>query len=309
MKCRITIYFEKVHCFVPLLHKPRFLETYISSNAPNGNKYDSLSLDDSLLLHGMLALSARFSTSPHFDGMLPVQRGDRFGEKAKAICIDTIHKLQRPTLKYLQGCILLAVYLYLTEPDSQGWVIIGICCRLAYDLGLDVVDEPTDSQSETLCPQEWSKREELRRTWWAVWELDTFASAMACRPHAIDRTKMCVKLPVSDQDWFANHPVESSVIDPNPLHAWHTLRDCPNQDERAWFLLTNYLLLIAHGLGQQRRPDPQHIKDIEFAVSCYVLILPSQFHLDSSSIIFDAQNFARSNWIISTNLMVQGYRS
>ncbi len=139
--------------------------------------------------------------------------------------------------------------------------------------------------------------------------MDTFASAISCRSHTIDRTKAAVKLPVSDENWFADIPVESVVIDPDPLQAWHCLKDCPNQDERAWFLLSNYLLLIAHDLGQLRRPSPEDIENIEKAVACYVLVLPPRFHLDSDSepILFNSENFAQCNWIVCTNVMIQGY--
>lgn len=257
----------------------------------------------------MLALSARFSSSPLFDGIKPPQRGDRFGQRAKAIYDNSIRAIRQPNLRYLQGCILLAFYLYSCEPDSQGWLVIGACSRLAYDLGLNKIDDDyqSDSAARTISNLEWSEREELRRAWWCVWELDTFASAIACRPPTIDSSKMQVLLPVSDHTWFANVPVESAIIDPNPLVAWQTLRGCPNQDERAWFLVINFLLLIAYDLGQQKKPDPQRTKDIEAAVACYTLLLPPQFHLDSGSILFNSEHFRRSNWIISTNIMLQGY--
>lgn len=303
----IEIYFEKVHHFLPLFHKPRFLETYVLNQKVGDKRYENASLETSLILHGILALSARFSSSPHFNGTLPVQRGEAFGERAKAVYGEALRTLREPTLQYLQGCVLLGFYLYSSEPDSQGWMIIGMCSRIAYDLGLDKVD--ANRRDQNLCSKEWSMREELRRAWWCVWELDTFASAIACRPATIDRMKMHVQLPVSDQAWFADNPIESAIIDPDPLSAWHTLRNCPNQDERAWFLLTNFLLLVAHDLGQQRKPDPQLIEDIESAVACYALLLPPRFHLNSGSIFFDSEHFRNSNWIISTNIMLQGCRT
>ncbi|RFU27357.1 hypothetical protein B7463_g8981, partial [Scytalidium lignicola] len=273
--------------------------------------YNTLSLETSLILHGILALSARFSSSPEFDGILPAQRGEPFGRRAKAIYDESIHTLQQPTLRYLQGCILLAFYLYSSEPDSQGWLVIGMCSRLAYDLGLNKVDETNlnEQQSRDICNREWSMREELRRAWWCVWELDAFASGIACRLPTIDRTTIQVLLPVSDKAWFADSPVQSAMIDPNPPRAWHTLRDCQNQDERAWFLVINFFLLLTHGLVQQKRPDPQQIRDVEAAVACYGLLLPPQFHLGSGSLLFSSENFRKSNWIILTNIMLLGCRT
>ncbi|OAL27572.1 hypothetical protein AYO22_03476 [Fonsecaea multimorphosa] len=304
----VEIYFDKVQSFLPLFHKHRFVETYLSTNSQINRRYDTLSGETALILHGMLALSARFSSSPKFDGILPAQRGEPFGRRAKAIYDHSIHTLQQPTVRYLQGCILLAFYLYSSGPDSQGWLVIGMCSRLAYDLGLNKVDETNlnEQQSQDACKREWSMREELRRAWWCVWELDAFASGVACRPPTIDMTRFQVLLPVSDEAWFADCPVQSVTVDPDPLHAWCTLRDCQNQDERAWFLVINFVMVLAHGLLlQQKKPDPQQIRDIETAVACYGLILPPQFHLGSGSILFNPQSFRKSNWIILTNLMLQ----
>ncbi|KAH7124481.1 hypothetical protein EDB81DRAFT_911227 [Dactylonectria macrodidyma] len=121
---------------------------------------------------------------------------------------------------------------------------------------------------------------------------------------------MYVKLPVSDENWFANTFVESAIVDPDPVHTWHTLRDCPNQDERAWFLLINYLLLMAHDLGQQRGLERKEVEDIETAISCYTLLLPSQFHLveDLNPASFRPHRISNFNWIIATNIMLQGAR-
>ncbi|EXL90201.1 hypothetical protein FOIG_16538 [Fusarium odoratissimum NRRL 54006] len=181
---------------------------------------------------------------------------------------------QKNTLKFLQGCTLLAFQLYLHGPTTEGWMVIGTCTRLANELGLHAIDFQSESDVFSPVSLEWSKKEGLRRVWWSVWELDAFSAAVACRPHTIDRMTMQVKLPVSDKNWFADMFVESSIINPDPVHSWHTLRDCPNQDERAWFLLINYLLLTAHDLGQQQNLQRKEIQEIEKAISCYTLILP-----------------------------------
>ena len=275
----------------------------------NSQDLDQSILEKRFLVFNMLALAARFSTSPYFGAIPAVDRGNEFAEKAKFLYGESLRTIQNPTLGYLQGCTLLAWYLYLSGPNSQGWLMIGTCSRLAYDLGIDKVDLKGQNKTKIRAELTWSQREELRRVWWSIWELDTFASAISCRSHTIDRAKMAVMLPVSDENWFNDSPLESVVINPDPLHAWYSLRDSPNQDERAWFLLINYLLLIAHDLSQEQAPDPEDIQNIEKAVTCYVLLLPAEFHLDSdlNPISFNSSNYARSNWIVCTNIMIQGY--
>lgn len=254
----------------------------------------------------MLALAARFSGNTMFKDTHPVNRGEQFALKAKEICRN--HPPRNSSLEFLQGCILLAWYHYLSGPDSQGWLLVGMCTRLAHDLGLEKVDKLGTTITEIESPIHWRKLEERRRAWWSVWELDTFASAVSCRPHSIDRARMVVRLPVSDENWFSDTPQDSPVVDPDPLHAWHALRDSPNQDERAWFLVSNYLLLIAHELLSQNEPGPQAIKDIERAVCCFNSALPPHCRVDGGleQAIFNSTHFVKWNWVICTNIMIQG---
>ncbi|KAM5353280.1 hypothetical protein ACJZ2D_016819 [Fusarium nematophilum] len=275
----VALYFDKVHCFVPILHRPRFYERYFSGKSSISDDDAAELLRDSLVLNGMLALAARFSSSPCFNNMPNADKGERFAESAKEIYYECLRAAQKSTLDFLQGCILLAFQLYLNGPSTEGWLVIGTCTRLANELGLNAIDLQSESDIFGPVSLEWSKKEELRRAWWSVWELDTFSAAVACRPHTIDRMTIHVKLPVSDENWFANMFVESAIVDPDPVHTWHTLRDCPNQDERAWFLLINYILLTTHDLGQRRSLQRKEIEDIDTAISCYTLLLPSHFHL------------------------------
>lgn len=216
--------------------------------------------------------------------------------------------LRTPTLVYLQGLTVLAFYLYAMEPNSQGWVLIGICSRLAYELELDKVDEDFEkTKYQMTIPEAWSRQEERRRLWWCIWELDGFAAAIACRRPTIDKGNMQVMLPVSDKTWFSNTPVESAIIDPVPTTAWKTLEKCENQDVRAWFLLANFLLLSAHDLAQSRRSSKEDVKALETAVACFFLLMPSDYNLSSPSLSFTDRSYQRSNWIISLNIMLQGY--
>lgn len=62
-------------------------------------------------------------------------------------------------------CVLLSDY-QTTRPTTQSWILIGMCCRIAFDLGLNRLDE--DNVSALNAPQwssetEWSRREEQRR--------------------------------------------------------------------------------------------------------------------------------------------------
>ncbi|RKK75172.1 hypothetical protein BFJ69_g7921 [Fusarium oxysporum] len=287
-----------------------FYEQYFSGNSSIPDDDAARLLRDSLLVNAMLALAARFSSAPHLNQKPNVDKGEEFAQSAKDMYYCCLRAAQKNTLEFLQGCTLLAFQLYLHGPTTEGWMVIGTCTRLANELGLHAIDFESESDVFSPVSLEWSKKEGLRRVWWSVWELDTFSAAVACRPHTIDRMTMQVKLPVSDKNWFADMFVESSIINPDAVHSWHTLRDCPNQDERAWFLLINYLLLTAHDLGQQQNLQRKVIQEIEKAISCYTLILPPQFNLleDLNPSSFRPNRVSNFNWIIVTNIMLQGCR-
>ncbi|KAL6362178.1 hypothetical protein LRP88_04255 [Fusarium phalaenopsidis] len=151
---------------------------------------------------------------------------------------------------------------------------------------------------------EWTDLEERRRAFWIVWELDTFGSTMARRPSAINRNRMAVRLPVSDEAWFAEQPVDSPILDSRPGEAWKILFDSPNQDERAWFLLANFFMAICYDTYSSRHAYPQEQKELADSVTCLNLAITQRFGLEIHPILFNSEQFAKSNWIIGMHLML-----
>lgn len=312
MRASVDIFFVKVSAFLPIFHRPRFYDEYLSDYQEEGTTCRQLTLESALILNGVMSLSARFSRSSHFKDVMPTMRGDQFAKQAQSIYADATRFQgdEAPTLRYLQGCILLAFYHNTNCSNSFGWTLTGVCTRLAYDLGLNTLDDDIDCQPGSSNPQwtsteDWVMREELRRAWWSVWELDTFASTVARRPYTIDRNTMQVLLPASDECWFDGKPVASAPIGSTPASAWRSLRGLPNQDERAWFLVANYLMALAYDL-MTRKDVPARVKaEMENALTCFSLSLPDHFRLATANFIFNDASFARSNWIVTTNIILQ----
>jgi hypothetical protein len=257
----------------------------------------------------MFALSARFSSSSYFVGTAPKERGAPFAAQAKSIYIDLMRpdKPARSSLSFLQGCILLAYYEETCGPSFESWLSVGICSRLASELGLDKIDKDligVDYSSQWKSPNEWVEREEKRRAWWLVWELDVFASTVLNRPRAIDKSQIHVLLPVSDAQWFNNCPISSTFIIPDVANAWKTLQDCPNQDVRAWFLVCTFFMATAHDMSRKHKISAQDLADFESSRGCFSLLLPLTFSLCSSSLTFTESNFSTSNWVVSTIFML-----
>ncbi|OQV00431.1 Fungal Zn2-Cys6 binuclear cluster domain-containing protein [Cladophialophora immunda] len=297
----IYVFFDKVQAWVPILHRPRFLARYEKSLLNDGDIMKGFTVDESLLFYSMFAMSARFSNHPVFAGTPPNKRGHEFAQRARD-CYAQARSIRSPSLTYLQGCILLAYYFYTSGPTHQGWILIGVCVRLAYDLGLSEID---DEDWSPLTPMDSVEREEFRRAWWAVWELDTFASTVSRHPYSIDRKRMAVALPVSDEAWFAEIEVSSAQLNMLPGQSWRSLQGCSNQDERAWFLVANHFMATVHDRLQQKQDVSADEKlTLENEICCFKLALPASLRLDAETLTFTPATFARCNWVIGTHLML-----
>jgi hypothetical protein len=302
------MYFRRIQVFLPLFHKPTFHHKYVSRTGLAG--YTDLEKDSQFVLYGMMALSARFSNMSYFDGISLKERGSPFSRKAQMIYRETVQGFEPhvPTLKWLQGCILLAYYNQSCRPAVGCDLMSATCTRFAYSLGLHRIDE--DSCEKGIYPrpssEEWICKEEQRRAWWSVWELDAFDSISSRRPFSIDKHRMCVFLPVSDEVWFSGIPIESAVLNTDILKCWKSLRDSENRDERAWFLISNFIAVQALELCQQKHIHTRTITDVETVVSCFSLLFHEKFGGSANQPLFDEQNYAKSNWLTLTRLMIQG---
>lgn len=301
---RIHLYFEKVQGSLPLFHRPSFYEEFLSNPVRLHKRNNSLKAEDVFLLNGVFALSSRFATAGFAESDPPRDRGKLFAENANSIFPSVFDKFNSldadmPRLRCLQGCILMAYYLLASNPGSRSWMMTGICCRMAYEMELDKIEE----KFTTINNHEWAKTEEKRRAWWAAWELDGVASTLSQRPFSINRHSMSVHLPVSDAAWFRNERVGSISLDSNPLTSWKTLRASPNQDERAWYLASKCLLKTAQEAQKEGRLSVATRDDLINALGCFKLALPATFNL--SSLHFDNENFTAKNWVISTHLVLE----
>lgn len=305
----LDLFFAKIHGFLPIFHRARFQAQHLPDRGHTKAKYQDLPVETAFILYGMLSLSARFSDSPVFGEALPVDKGDEFAKQARSLYEEFRRDNEDgiPSLAFLHGCILLVFYQLTTGPDHFGWILTGICIRLAYDLGLDRIDEDIVEDDNTQWPsvEEWVRREECRRAWWSVWELDAYASTLSGRPYAIDQSQLQVLLPVSDENWFSKTPSPSVALGLEPMTTYKCLRDSANQDERAWFLVVVSLMLQAHALWRRRAVDKRAKEEMESTLSCFSMILPRKFHPSSGFTRFDEGSFRNSNWIMASNILLQ----
>lgn len=297
----IQLFFDNIQPWLPLLHKPRFLAWVEEKLSVEGDVLRGLNPDEALTICSMLALAARFSNHPRFANLPALEKGDEFAELA-AQAYGKSRLSSNPPFAHIQGCILLAFYFYTSGPNKQGWILIGVCVRLAYIMGLSEID---DEEWVPPRPMDAVEKEELRRAWWLVWELDTFASMTFRKPFSIDRKRMAVKLPISDQAWFAEMEIDSAEMMTNSGQIWKSLQGSPNQDARSWFLLADQCMSNVLDRLQQRHGLTLEDKVIlENEVACFKIALPPALRLDTEPLEFSPSTFATSNWILGIHIML-----
>lgn len=155
--------------------------------------------------------------------------GDRYGDV-------------RPPFWLLQAGILVSFYQLSLSVRSRSWRRLGDCIRSSYDLNLHIVDanhEPLGPHSDhkKVDIERWALLEERRRAWWAVWEMDVYASAIRQLPTAIDQSLNLTLLPVPDSCWFNNIYQESCYLVEDCSLRWKHLAQSGNQSAKSWFIV------------------------------------------------------------------------
>ncbi|KAF5232299.1 hypothetical protein FANTH_13043 [Fusarium anthophilum] len=300
----VHLFFDKIQPWLPLLHRPRFFATYIHSDASSFCDPCSLDNHDKLLIYGMLALAARHSTNAYFSNIPAPERGNGLLKEACSLYRKSRETEDLPNIKYLQGCVLLTNSLAVDGPCHRAWILTSVSVRMAYDLDLCNMDDVEEACSD---PEEWTVMEERRRLFWAIWEIDTFLSTLARRPRAIDHRRMVVLLPVSDAAWFAQEPVESSLFAARPSEVWKCLMNSSNQDERAWFLIANYIMALTYETTTSTFDRQEDREEIVNAITCFSLLVMQRFSLGSHPGLFSVNNPAY-HWILGLHLMINASR-
>jgi hypothetical protein len=257
---RIKTYFENMVA-ISLLHEPKFHEKI--------NKIESASQVHAMLA-AMLAYAARFyptgDDSPDigFEETNSTHRQAAHFLNLALVYIDDALKEcgdEAPPLCILQA-LIISTHCQLTQGvRGKAWRSLGMCVRLAYELNLHLVDGEDVKDIGEVDPNEWCDNEEKRRAWWAIWEMDVFASTIRRTPTAVDWSQIETFLPVEDKYWFQNQPRPSCFMESDPIYRWKALQECGNQSSKAWFLVINSLMKEAQMISSPRGVPYTHQLD------------------------------------------------
>ncbi|KAJ1764187.1 hypothetical protein LPJ69_001998 [Coemansia sp. RSA 1752] len=176
----VTCYFDHLYARTPVFHPASFVRRVTFGQV------------EELLIDAIRLNTAR----------LVMKRTGRHIDVAELT--DSVHRrllagLDRPTVDYVRAVLLTSSHSgsesRFTTYNSLTCLAASLVMRLGWhtlDLGRGVEDVPWE---------EWVQLEEKRRTFWAVYQMDSYQSLMSDRPMTIDRSRICIATPGSDYTW------------------------------------------------------------------------------------------------------------
>ncbi|KAF8856086.1 hypothetical protein BDZ45DRAFT_692076 [Acephala macrosclerotiorum] len=329
----IDLYFDKMTSF-SLFRQPYFrakIRAISSSKQLNA------------LLAAMLSFSSRFDTEDEYQSKQSIPPGSplsitpsdhfldlalQFIDKAIQECGD-----EAPSLCLLQAMTLATFQQLIKGVYGRAWRSLGTCVRVAHELYLHVIDSENIDESTPIDTNKWCFDEEKRRVWWAIWEMDTFASTIRRCSTAIDWSQTETNLPVDDEYWFRGEFQRSCFLTPTIMERWKTIQCSGNQSPKAWFIVVNSLMREAQLLSSPRgvfrssaerskswankasykmkcKETSQNLAVIENALRCFQLALPASLKYNSEYLNFASNNatfgeIQRDSSVYSIHVMIQ----
>ncbi|KIK67205.1 hypothetical protein GYMLUDRAFT_37274 [Collybiopsis luxurians FD-317 M1] len=186
----ISLYFEEVNIFLPILHRPSFTQS-----VSQGLHYRDPHFGATLLL--VCAVASRYSKDPrvlaHPGSELSC--GWNYYEQ-----VQTVRKslFEPPTLSELQFYCLATIYMLGTSSPSSGWALVSIGVRFALEIG--VHRRQPDSYRWT------SSDEQKRRAFWVLVSLDRLLSSFVGRPASVRDEDFDVEPPLDCDDEYWEDP-------------------------------------------------------------------------------------------------------
>lgn len=239
-----------------------FLKTYTAFHlfreSTASSKFLEIATDAQIT--ALLAAIAIFTHRHVVSGSDPISHGRRhtsryFSEMAEQYINQAIAQCgdDPPPLCVLQALILSTHWQLVQGVRGRAWRSLGLCIRIAYELGLHAIDENPNWHLRQQDPEQWCQDEERRRAWWAVWEMDVFASTLYRVPSTIKWGDARVWLPAEDKRWFLGNPQKSCCLQTGLLDRCKYLQKSGNESPKAWFIILNSLMAEAYESSFRRK--------------------------------------------------------
>ncbi|KAB8232268.1 putative C6 transcription factor Prf [Aspergillus alliaceus] len=232
------VYFEKIHPYMPILHRPRHLAAM--DLAP--------SVRPPVCLQYITWCQAA-SVSEKFSNLhaLFYQRARKYAE------LDETKGLGEGilSLPYCQTWLLIGTYEFRMMFFPRAWLSVGKAARLALMLGLNRLDGPGLEVKQSLPPaRDWTEKEERRRVFWMAFCVDRFASVGTGWPVLIDERDLKTNLPATEEAFIKSKPHRTlRVEDILAGDGLSTLSSFGSVSFMAY--------MFGRNLSHLHRPDPQ----------------------------------------------------
>ncbi|KAI4227665.1 MAG: hypothetical protein L6R36_002217 [Xanthoria steineri] len=185
-----------------LLHKPSFMRELRAGTA------------SPVLVLGVCAIAARFSTHPQVNSEPIFLRGEEWAAPAREIVLKSY---DQPSITILTVLLILGLHEFGTCQGGRSWMFCGMAMRMAYALQLhrELDHDPLvrkDDADRKLSPTD---REIRRRAMWACFLMDRFSSSGTERPTCGAEDYIKIHLPTKEFN-FQNElpgPVETLADD------------------------------------------------------------------------------------------------
>lgn len=181
---------------------------------------------------------------------------NKYVEEALVECGD-----DTPPLCVLQALILATHWMIIRGVRGRSWRQVGICIRLSFEIGLHAIDADTNFDDFMADPDKWCRDEEGRRAYWAVWEMDQFASHIKRLPIITEWARDGVHLPAEDEKWLAGQPQRSCPMALDWIDRCINLQATGSKSARAWYIVIASLNAVAHDIAYSRKNAPRHAKE------------------------------------------------
>lgn len=216
-------------------------------------------------------------------------------DEAIAQCGDDV-----PPLCVLQALILTTHWVIVRGVRGRAWRYVGLCVRVAFELGLHITDAEVMPGTVPANPDKWCEEEERRRAYWAVWEMDQFTSHIKHIPITIDWAQYDVCLPAEDHHWFQGLPQRSCPFSGDLLNRSKHLHATGNKSPRAWFIVIASLNAEANELayplekihrrfGERALAHADRRKALFNAIQLSLILLPQGMRFHGQHLDFGTQ--------------------
>ncbi|CAG7951638.1 unnamed protein product [Penicillium olsonii] len=181
----VQLYFDYVHDkFHSLFHRPSLMEDMHRGQAPE------------ILMYGMLALSARFSSHPSFVDTDPRERGRGFAKRCEELL-----DLNDVSVTTIQACVLLGAIGVVDGKPASETIYYAVACRIA-----QLLDLP-NCQAENRVEQEL-----YIRVWWTLCMIDVWSSTGVRLPRLLT-PKPNTPLPMNEATFLRMNRAQGFAVE------------------------------------------------------------------------------------------------